>query len=270
MAGQNKPTQKRQQPAKGPASPQGGNSKAPPPASPPGRKSAKAVKRKTKLPAGWCISCRNVLGFMRIITMTLSSMEDDAYSYNLTKLLESGPDAETEERVPVSLNETEAVAAMLELGLWGTANMRVSLTNPSPLTNSKNTFTRKAFIQIIDPEEATEENALETCKAFKRYFELQTNNKFGTQVFIKQPGWCLDVPGAPLPKIDNYIVYDDIVSIIKDMFEGVDRNWGANNMEAASTYFTKGHAPYEAHCDLGFPTDYCQDPGPAVMPGIRN
>jgi len=187
-----------------------------------------------------------------MFTITLSSLMDDAFVHNLIQLLENPP-------VDDDSTPLEEETAMLQMGLWGAARMRVSLTNPSTLSNIRTTYARKAFIQIIDPEEATEEHALEACKTFKRFFELQKNNKHGTKVFIRQPGWLLNVPNHPLPKIDNYIIHSDIVAIVQDMFDGVDGNWAANNMEAAMAYFTEGHIPHSATWELGFPEDKCQE-----------
>ena len=217
-----------------------------------------------KLESGWYIQTRTLDGGLRMFLISLSSLTDDAFTHPLSRLLESSPAEEDDDTPP----PTEEELAMLEMGLWGSARMRKSLTNPTPLSNEKSTFTRKAFIQIIDPEEATEEHALEACKKFKRFFQLKKNNNYGTKVFIRKPGWNLDVPGAPLPKLDNCIIHSDIVAIIKDMFDGVDGNWAANNLESAMAYFTEGHIPFEATYELGFPADKCQDPGPAVMRGV--
>ena len=64
-----------------------------------------------------------------------------------------------------------------------------------------------------------------------------------------------------LPKLDECIVCDDIVRLLRDTFDGTDGpGWAQNNMEAAMCHFTEGHIPNRAAQDLGFDPSVCLGP----------
>ena len=69
---------------------------------------------------------------------------------------------------------------------------------------------------------------------------------------------------APLLKMDSYVQYREIVRIIKDLFDDVDGNWAANNLNDAMGFFTAGYIPFEAHGDLGFPLDTVEPNEPGL------
>lgn len=168
--------------------------------SPPGRKSGKNCRKSAKLPPGWYIRSCKVFGGIRLVYVTLSSLVDDAYIHTaVTKLSEVEQDGAED-------NE------LFNYSLWGAADLRISLTNPNPLKNSRNGYTRKVFVQMMDPEDEPDEKGLELCNVFKHFFEQRANNKYETKVFIPEPGWNLDNPdpSVPLPKLDNFLVYKDI------------------------------------------------------------
>ena len=69
---------------------------------------------------------------------------------------------------------------------------------------------------------------------------------------------------APLPKLDHFIQYREIVRIVNDLFENVDGSWAVNNRESADCFFTAGYIPFLAHEELGFPVDSVMP----IEPGI--
>ncbi|CAB9525216.1 hypothetical protein SEMRO_1645_G288270.1 [Seminavis robusta] len=143
----------------------------------------------------------------------------------------------------------------MDLGLINGFRMRISLQNPGDLLNARNTFQRKAFVGVLDSdEESSEEHLLSILQTVQRWLQKPENNRYGTKVFIKQPGWNLTPPDPlPLRKIDHVLTYAEIVRLIGGLFDGVGNSWAVNNMEAASLFFTEGHIPFEAINDLGFP-----------------
>ena len=217
-------------------------------ASPPGRKPLNKVKRKVKLDHGWYLSSRSIAGGIIIYYMTLGNMVDDAFFQNMKNLF---------------LVEQTEDHELLNMGFFGPVTLRVGLRDGRELTNAKNSYSRKVMLQLVEPANATNEARLEVLNCLKRFLEQKENNKFGTPVHILNPGWNLDSPdpNAPLPKLDNYVVYKDIVEVIQASFEGTDSGtWAADNMEAAMTYFTEGFVPYAAADDLGFPREMVNNP----------
>ena len=225
-------------------------SKAPPAsktiATPPGRKNPKKVKKTKKLPSGWYLWSKEYYGGHNVTEISLSTRTDDAYYQPLKDLFNKDQEEDHE---------------LLNMGIYGTATLRHSLINGNELKNSKNGFSRQCILQIMDAEDATEEARLSLLMSIKKFLEEKKNNAYGTEVHIMQPGWNLNEPGAPLPKLDTRIVYKDIVEIIRASFDDTDSgDWAAKNMEAAMTYFTEGHIPYAAADDLGFPRELVNDP----------
>lgn len=238
--------------------------KAPPPApkggaSPPAKASrsspvknrkSKSLIKLTKLAPGWYLRSRHVDGDIELIEICLSDLVNDAYSQPLIEKLSSGDEDEINQQ-----------------GILGSFYRRVSLENGNGLLNVKNSYHRKFFVRVLDENETSAESRLECLKIIKRFLEQRENNRYGTAVHIQMPGWDLTPPEpSPLPKLDNYLQYGEIVKLIKDLFDNVDGTWAANNMESAMCFFTEGHIPFAAMADLGFPADSVM----AVEPGINN
>ena len=108
---------------------------------------------------------------------------------------------------------------------------------------------------------------MEALKVIKECLEHEENNKYGTKVYIPEPGWDLTPPDPePLKKLDTVIQYKEIVRVINELFENVDGNWAVNNPETAAAFFTESYIPFGAHADLGFLLDRVV----ANAPGVRN
>ncbi len=187
---------------------------------------------------------------MNITEITLATMSDDAFFHNVIRKLRG--DTDGIEDLPDRI---------LGKNAHGTVDMRISLTNGMPLKNVKSTFGRKVFVQVMDPEDDTAEQRLDLFEAFKQTLEHPQCNKCGTLVHIQKPGWDKGNPdtSVALPKLDNFVVYKDIVTLTKELFEDVGPDWGTNNPESAACFFTAGNIPHEAHADLGIPIDHCMD-----------
>ncbi|CAB9528244.1 hypothetical protein SEMRO_2179_G317920.1 [Seminavis robusta] len=134
--------------------------------------------------------------------------------------------------------------------------MRRSLQDPAPLLNSSNTYQQKVFVRVLDPDETSESDLLAALQVVQRFLQKAENNRYGTKVFIRQPGWNLtSTEPSPLRKIDHVLQYSEIVRLMNSLFDNVNASWAINNMETASLFFTEGHIPFEAINDLGFPVD---------------
>jgi hypothetical protein len=207
-----------------------------------GRKSKKQIIENKLLP-GWYLRSILLDGGLELIFVTLSTFTNDAFLFPLIEHLEKH-------------KPEDGVSPLKQIGLMGAFYMRVSLQNPDRLMNSKRDFQRKAFVRVLDQEsDSSNASRLESLNVIKTFLEVGERNKFNTKVFIQNAGaWDLTPPGdGPLPKLDNFIQYDDIVKILHGMFDGIDANWAASNPDSVAPYFTAGHIPFAAHIQLGFP-----------------
>jgi hypothetical protein len=210
----------------------------PPFGSPPnGRKSkADILKSKGSVP-GWYLRSALLQGGLELIVITTQTMVDDAFFQNLIKKIDEGNDE----------------GPIAQLGFLGAYFMRISLRNPNNLLNSKTKYNRRAFVRVLDEGEEGDDSRLSALKVVKGFLEEYNNNKYGTPVFILEPGWNMTASLQELPKLDHYLQYSEIVKIIKKMFDGVNGTWATENPTAADCYFTEGHIPFQAMQDLGFP-----------------
>jgi hypothetical protein len=210
----------------------------PPLGSPPNGRRSKADILKSKGSApGWYLRSALLQGGLELIIITTQTMVDDAFFQNLITKINEGDDSG-----PIG-----------QLGFLGAFVMRISLNNPNALLNAKSKYKRRAFIRVLDEGEEGDDDRLAALRVVKGFLEEYNNNKYGTPVFIQEPGWNMTASLQELPKVDNYLQYSEIVKIIKQMFEGVDSTWATNNATAAECYFTQGHIPFQAIQDLGFP-----------------
>jgi hypothetical protein len=196
--------------------------------------------------SGWYLRSALLDGGVECIFITTSSLVEDAFTNQLIVALNNNdPEASHDEPI-------------LTLGLMGAYYMRTSLENPGRLMNIKNgvpgDYQRKAFIRVIDEGEDGQDARLAALRVIKAFFEEPKNNKYGTKVFIQEPGWDLTV--TPLCKLDNYLEYKEIIKIVKDVYSNVDVNWASKNLDTALAYFTRGYIPIEAHSDIGIPMEY--------------
>ena len=216
-----------------------------------GRKSMKDVKA-SKRQTGWYIRSAVCDGLCDVIYITNSNLVDDAFKQQLIDALRTG-----DEDLPIN-----------KVNILGSFYMCRGLGNNDALTNAKNGYTRQILLRVVDSEaELTKEARMEALKVIKEFLEQEENNKYGTKVYIPEPGWDLTPPDPePLKKLDTVIQYKEIVRVINELFENVDGNWAVNNPETAAAFFTEGYIPFAAHADLGFPLDRVV----ARAPGIQN
>ena len=212
----------------------------PPGGSPPsGRKSKADILKSKGAASGWYVRSALVQGGLEVITITTQTMNDDAFFQNLI----------------TKINEGDGTEAVEGLGLIGAYFMRISLTNPDKLLNGgKKKFQRRAIVRVLDEGEETDAFRLEGLKVIKEFLEKYDNNKYGTPVYILEPGWNLTAGLQVIPKVDNYLQYSEIVKIIKKIFDNVDSTWATDNPTDAECYFTDGYIPLQAIQDLGFPS----------------
>ena len=206
--------------------------------SPPGRKSKKDCKRNKKKP-GWCLRYLRLHGNVGLIFFTQSDFVNDAFNKPIIDSISN----EADDSLP----------------LCSAVTLRESLTNGDALTNVKDSYHRRAFLEILDDDD-DDEDCLSTLKTIKAFMEKKENNRFGTKVFIEEHSWNMNSKSTP-PKMDKCVVHDDIVAFINDCFDA-DKTpgWAEEHMEAAMCFFTEGHIPSEAVEQLGFNASVCQDP----------
>jgi hypothetical protein len=189
-------------------------------------------------PVGWYLNSVVVPGGVELIMISKENMTEDAYLQDLTEAIEN--------KTHPDLNK---------LGIIGKFSRRVSLEDSRPLQNrsnrsrKQNNFARRAFVRVLDAEEADPVSRLESLRVIQTFFASRPNSK----IFIEQPGWDLTDYDKPL-KIDNFLIFSEIVRLLKGMFN-CGENWAVKNWDAAQLFFTEGHIPYEAHEDLGVPED---------------
>ncbi len=238
-------------PAKGGSSPAKGG--ATPQRSTPikGRKSKNAIRQKKAKDPGWYLCGKLHQGCIMSIQITNSTFRTDAFFQPLIEKIASDDEDEIN-----------------QIGLLGAYGMRISLENASALTNGSNGYQRRAFVCVLDEDEANAETMLAKLQVIKRFLEQPENNRYDTRVFIEQPGWDLTPPEpAPLSKLDHVFQYREIVRIIGSLFDNVDATWAVNNQESADCFFTAGYIPFDAVADLGFPV---QDVIPNGQAGVVN
>jgi hypothetical protein len=210
----------------------------PPFGSPPnGRKSKAEILKSKEAPAGWYLRSALLQGGLELITITTQTMVDDAFFQNLITKINEGDDSDP----------------ICQLGFIGAYFMRISLNNPNQLINGKGKYQRRALIRVLDDGEEGDDSRLAALKVVKEFLEQYHNNKYGTPVFVLEPGWNMTASLTELPKTDHYLQYSEIVKIIKKIFDGVNNTWATDNPTAAECYFTAGHIPFQAMHDLGFP-----------------
>ena len=212
----------------------------PPGGSPPsGRKSKADILKAKGAASGWYLWSTLVQGGLEVIMITTQTKKDDAFFQNLV----------------TKINEGDGTEAVESLGLIGAYFMRISLSNPDKLlNNNKKKFQRRAIIRVLDEGEETDACRLAGLKVIKEFLEKYENNKYGTPVYILEPGWNLTAGVQEIPKVDNYLQYSEIVKIINKIFDDVNSTWATDNPTDAECYFTEGYIPFEAIQDLGFPT----------------
>ena len=140
--------------------------------------------------------------------------------------------------------------------------MRVSLTNPTQLLNSKTRYPRKAFVRVLEEGEEVDESRLSGLNVIKTFLLKYKNNKFETKVFIEEPGWDMTPTDKEILKADHFLVYPEIVKLIGQVHHDVNNSWANANPTAAECYFTEGHIPFEGTRDLGFPEGKVMKQGP--------
>ena len=204
-----------------------------------GRRNLQEVKdAKPRTPA-WYLCGGLVDGNLAFFTVTQSDPGQDAFTQ---KLIEE-------------IADSNSTAPVVDLGILGAFYMKVSLTDERPLTNVKDEYMRKAFIILMEEDEMTKEGLFAKLQVVKAFLELPKANKFKTKVIIPKD-WDVTPPEpAPLMKLDHFLQYKEILSVLKRIYNVVDMTWYANNQDWVDCYFTQDHIPFEAVLDLGFPEE---------------
>jgi hypothetical protein len=58
-----------------------------------------------------------------------------------------------------------------------------------------------------------------------------------------------------LLKLDNFLLYREILKVIRQVYLNVDENWAKENIEDAMCMFTEGYVPHQAMDDIGMPLE---------------
>jgi hypothetical protein len=185
-------------------------------------------------------------GGLEIIIITTETMVDDAYMHPLISLVEGDVKP-----------ETDIKHAILKLGILGKYYMRVSLENPGKLCNQrlgKTTYQRRAFVRMLDENETDNDSRLKALKVIETFLKDRKNNNFGMQVFIEQKEWNITETGELL-KLDNFLLYREILNVIRQVYLDVDEKWAKENIEDAMCMFTEGYIPHQAVDDIGMPVE---------------
>jgi hypothetical protein len=230
------PPKKRESPVKSPGTPRGK------PIS--GRRSAAQIRADQPRDAGWYLSASLLDGCLAYFTVTLSDPGQDAYTQPLKD----------------EIAKRDSTEEVCQLGILGGYYMRKSLEHDVALLNVKDSYQRKAYILMMEPDEMTTDALLTKLEVVRNFLMKPSNNRYNTKVFIAED-WDMTPPEPrPLPKLDQVIQYKEIVNVIKRMYAGVGPDWYTNNIDAATSYFTPGFIPAEAMTHLGFPAELVIQP----------
>ena len=219
------------------ASPEKQEKELKPASSPSKRKSKSDILKNKGKAVGWYLRSVLLEGNLELTTITTQTGQDDGYFQPLVKKLEEGDGNDGVEKI----------------GLIGAFYMRISLKNPGKLENSKKKFQRRAFIRVLDEGEDTVECRLAGLKVIKEFLERSANNSYGTPVFIVEPTWNMNGELKDIPKVDHYLEYNEIVKIMKKLYDDVNPDSATENPTDAEFFFTDGYIPFRAHKDLGYP-----------------
>jgi len=68
--------------------------------------------------------------------------------------------------------------------------------------------------------------------------------------------WDLTPPEPnSLPKLNHFMQHQEIVNVIKDIFDHVDGHWAVNNIKSVAIFFNEGHIPFATNTGLVFLID---------------
>jgi hypothetical protein len=219
------------------------------PSSSPKRKSkadivTESEEKAKKKERGWYLRSAMLHGGLEIIIITTETMVDDAYIFPLISLVEGDVKP-----------ETDIEHAILKLGILGKFYMRVSLENPAKLFNQKHgktTYQRRAFVRMLDENETDNESRLKSLKVIEAFLKHKKNNKYCMPVFIEEKEWSIS---GELLKLDNFLLYGEILKVIRKLYLDVDDKWAKDNVEDAMCMFTEGYIPHQAVDDIGMPVE---------------
>jgi hypothetical protein len=200
----------------------------------PGRLSKQQIKRSIRAQGSYLHSVL-VPGGIELIMISKESMTEDAYLNELIRAIEDKSDE-----------------SIVKLDIVGKFTRRISANDARVLCNINSDYPRRVFVRILDPEETDEDSRLKALEVIQ-YFLLTRKSQWPRKYFIEKPGWDLTNYDDPL-KLDNFLMFNDIVKLIKGMFN-CGENWAAKNWKAADCFFTEGHIPFEAHKELGVPEE---------------
>lgn len=208
---------------------------------PKGRKS-RTEALNGKVPVGWHIRSVLVQGGLEVIFLTQSDFANDCYGI-----------VEVASFLREKRAKGEFDHPIMKIGLLGQYYMIHSLKNQDRLLEKKGVYQRKCLVRVLDPEEETPIARGKALQVVKAFLQEKQHNQYTTAVHLNQD--TFDITPDPMPKLDHYVQFLDIVKILKDLFDGVDSGWAVNNMESALTYLTEGHVPIDACKTIGFPVD---------------
>ncbi len=205
------------------------------------RRAKKDIQKIKKLPNGWYLYSVLLQGNIELVFILTSDRVNDAYFQNLITAIQDQSDDSID-----------------QLSFLGAFFMQISLTNPSALYNTPSGFQRRTFLRVLDEDEISDESRHAALTTVKNFLELEENNQFATPVQILETGWDLTPPPpADLPKLDHYLQYREILSVICTMFSNVDHNWATNNRQDANCFLLQAIFPIKLMLTWAFPWKMC-------------
>jgi hypothetical protein len=130
---------------------------------------------------------------------------------------------------------------------------RISKMNNNVLTNTRDNYPRRVIVRLV--ETSTSESRLAILQAFRTFFNLPENNKFGYDYVVNDASDLTPADEADHEAMDDYIQDDMIVNIIDMVYEKTDQSWYSTDTENALAFFSGPTFPQWAIDKLGYPEE---------------
>ena len=141
-----------------------------------------------------------------------------------------------------------------ELGLILVANRRINSDTEDILLNAGGGYFRKVIIRAVPEDiESTPETRLAVLRTVAEFCAQPENNKYGYDFTVDDNSDLTPAEAGHLENADEYILSDDIVSVVLGMYEKTGLHWYNENKEYADKLLTGPDYHAYAVTTLGYP-----------------
>ena len=112
-------------------------------------------------------------------------------------------------------------------------NRRISSSRNITMLNRNNAYPRKIYIIMLDDNNP--ESRLSVMKAACKILNAPENNRYDIPYIINESS---DITEEVLPKVDEWVLDNQVVDLITALYNNVTTNWAQNNRIDADFFFT--------------------------------